>query len=122
MSVRRWELDQPSGLSSVRMHDLSMPCVLTITHLALGIGKKAAGGTISSGPSSDRGGPTVIRLKVNPAQTSSKSASAASGVTSTARSLGQSETVVGSTSSLKQASQSSSALKGLMDQGRYSVL
>ena len=122
---RRLALGQLFGLSCVGLTILLMTFIFTNLCLALGVGKKAAGGTTSSGPSSDRGGPTIIagaRPKATPVQTRSKAASATSGVTeSPARSLGQSETVVGSTSSVKRVSQTSSALKSLMDQGQYTV-
>ena len=99
-----------------------------MTHIsvALGVGKKAAGGTISSGQSSDRGGSTVIaaaRPKVNPMQTSSTTASASTGLSQAApRNAGRSESMVGSNKSVGRVSQSCSALKSLMDQGRFSCL
>ncbi|KAL5536973.1 hypothetical protein ACEPAF_796 [Sanghuangporus sanghuang] len=89
--------------------------------LPLGVGKKAAGGTISSGPNSDRAGPTVIasaRPKANPTQTTMKSESGSTAVSQAPeRSLGNSDTIVGSSNSVGRVSQSSSALKSLMDQG-----
>ena len=120
-SNRRLGSDRPSGLNFVRPPFVLLGYLLTHESVALGVGKKAAGGTISSGPSSDRGGPTIIgsaRPKANPVQTTAKSASASTGVSmSPSRSFGLSETVVGSSHSVGRMSQSSSALKGLMEQG-----
>ncbi|KAL5531605.1 hypothetical protein ACEPAG_4482 [Sanghuangporus baumii] len=89
--------------------------------LPLGVGKKAAGGTLSSGPNSDRAGPTVIaaaRPRVDPTQTSTKTASGSTAVSQAPeRSLEYSDTIIGSSNSVGRMSQSSSALKSLMDQG-----
>ncbi|EJD07512.1 uncharacterized protein FOMMEDRAFT_150045 [Fomitiporia mediterranea MF3/22] len=85
--------------------------------LPLGVGKKAAGGTTSSDPSSDRGGPSGIagaRPKPTPVQSMARSRpSSSSRTVSPARS----HTHMGGSNSFGQASQASSALKGIMEQG-----